>query len=81
MIFGTDRLYASRTWRPGPPRTPVWVTIGEPFSVAGTHGDRANTSLAEALREIGSATIAHFNLRSDDLPMTPQRRREAQSLA
>ena len=81
VIFGTDRLYASRTWRPGPPRAPVWVTIGEPLSVAGTHGDRANTSLAEALREIGSATIAHFNLRSDDLPMTPQRRREAQSLA
>jgi len=82
VIFGTDRLYASQTWRPGPPRTPVWVTIGEPFSIFGTHGDRGNTVLAEALREIGSATIAHFNLRPDDLPMTPQRRRQqARSVA
>ena len=82
VIFGTDRLYASRTWRPGPPRTPVWVAMGEPFSILGTHRDRGNSILAEALREIGSAAISHFNLCPDDLPMTPQRRRrpEAQSL-
>jgi 1-acyl-sn-glycerol-3-phosphate acyltransferase len=83
VIFGTDRLYASRTWRPGPPRTPVWVAIGGPVSILTTHADRGNSTLAEALREIGSAAIAHFNLRPDDLPMTPQRRRrpEAESFA
>jgi hypothetical protein len=39
--------------------------------------------LAEALREIGAAMIAHFSLGPDDLPATPQHRkgREAQSSA
>lgn len=81
VILGTDRLYATRTWRPGPPRTPVWVAIGEPLSLVGTHGDSANTRLAQALREIAAATIAQFNLGPEDLPMTPQQRRSAPTQA
>ena len=75
VIFGSDRLYASRSWRPGPPRTPVWVAVGEPLSVLGAHQDQANARLAETLREIGAAMIAHFTLGSDDLPTTPERRK------
>lgn len=75
VIFGSDRLYAARSWRPGPPRTPVWVAIGEPLSALGAHEDQANVRLAEALREIGAAMIAHFTLGPDDLPTTPQRRK------
>ena len=83
VIFGSDRLYATRSWRPVPPRTPVWVTIGVPLSVAGLRDDEANARLAEALREIGAAMIAHFALGPDDLPATPQHRkgREAQFFA
>ena len=83
VIFGSDRLYASRSWRPGPPRIPVWVAIGGPLSVSDNNDDQANARLAEALREIGAAMIAHFTLGPDDLPATPQRRkgREAQSSA
>lgn len=83
VIFGSDRLYASRTWRPGPPRTPVWVGIGAPFSVSGAKEDEANARLAEAMREVGAAMIAHFALGPDDLPATPQHRkgRDAQSSA
>lgn len=83
VILGSDRLYASRTWRPGPPRTPVWMAIGEPLSVLGAHKAQADARLAEALREIGAAMIAHFTLGPDDLPATPQRRkgREARSPA
>ena len=79
VIFGTDRLYATRTWRPGPPRTPVWVAIGDPLSIVGAQGDEANTRLAEALRGIATAAIAHFKLGPDDLPMPPQRRRRPET--
>jgi 1-acyl-sn-glycerol-3-phosphate acyltransferase len=83
VIFGSDRLYAPHSWRPFPPRTPVWLTIGAPLSVAGLRDDEANARLAEALRAIGAAMIAHFSLGPDDLPATPQHRkgREAQSSA
>lgn len=75
VIFGSDRLYATQCWRPVPPRTPVWLTIGAPLSVAGLHDDEANARLAEALREIGAAMTAHFSLGPDDLPATPQHRK------
>lgn len=83
VIFGSDRLYAPRSWRPGPPRTPVWLTIGAPLSVAGLGDDQANARLAETLRAIGAAMTAHFALGPDDLPATPQHRkgREAQAPA
>jgi hypothetical protein len=83
MIFGSDRLYDPHSWRPLPPRTPVWLTIGAPLSVAGLRDDEANARLAKALREIAAAMIAHFSLGPDDLPATPQHRkgREAQSSA
>ena len=83
VIFGSDRLYTLQSWRPGPPRTPVWLTIGAPLSVAGLRDDQANARLAEALREIGAAMTAHFALGPEDLPATPQHRkgREAQSSA
>lgn len=75
VILGTDRLYGKRSWRPGPPRTPVWVTIGAPFSVSGLKSDEADTCMAIAVRELFAATIAHFSLGPDDLPATPQRRK------
>ena len=83
VIFGSDRLYAPRSWRPLPPRTPVWLTIGAPLAVSGLRDTQANARLAEALREIGAAMIAHFALGPDDLPTTPQHRkgREAKSSA
>lgn len=83
VVLGTDRLYAKRSWRPGPPRTPVWVTIGAPISVSGMKSDEADARMASALRELGAAAIAHFSLGPDDLPTSPQRRkgRDAQGAA
>ena len=83
IVLGTDRLYAKRSWRPGPPRTPVWVTIGAPVFMSGMKSDDADLSMAGALRELSAAAIAHFSLRFDDLPTTPQRRkgRDAQAAA
>lgn len=75
IIFGSDRLYAARSWRPGPPRLSVWVAIGAPFSVAELNDENANTRLAESLRALGAAAIAHFLLEPDDLPATPQQRK------
>ena len=81
VILGTDRLYAKRSWRPGPPRTPVWVTIGASILVSGLKSDEADARMASALRELGEATVKHFCLGPDDLPSTPQRRkgRDAQA--
>jgi 1-acyl-sn-glycerol-3-phosphate acyltransferase len=83
VVLGTDRLYAKRSWWPGPPRTPVWVTIGAPISVSGMKSDEADARMAGALRELSAAAIAHFSLGPDDLPTTPQRRkgRDAQVTA
>jgi len=83
IIFGSDRLYSPRSWWPGPPRTRIWIGIGESFSVSDVTGPEANAHLVQALRKIGSATVAHFALLPDDLPTTPQRRKgkEAQSAA
>ena len=83
VVFGTDRLYAKRSWRPGPPRTPVWVTIGAPVVMSGMNNDNADLSVAGSLRKLSAAAIAHFSLGSDDLPTTPQRRkgRDAQAAA
>jgi 1-acyl-sn-glycerol-3-phosphate acyltransferase len=81
VIFGADRLYAPRSWWPGPPRTKIWIAIGAPFRVSGARGLEANARLVETLREIADTAIAHFGLEADDLPSTPQRRkgRDAQS--
>lgn len=81
LILGSDRLYAARSWRPGPPRTPIWVGIGAPFAVPDPN--LANAQLAGALRDLSAAMIAHFGLAPDDLPATPQHRkgRDAQSSA
>jgi len=75
VILGTDRLYAKHSWRPGPPRTPVWVTVGAPFSVLGLKSDEADTQLSRALQELAGAAVAHFSLGTDDWPATPQRRK------
>jgi 1-acyl-sn-glycerol-3-phosphate acyltransferase len=80
IIFGSDRLYALRSWWPGRRSTRIWIGIGKPFVVS-AKGEQANASLVEALREIGAKTSAHFRLSPDDLPQNPQRRkgREASS--
>jgi 1-acyl-sn-glycerol-3-phosphate acyltransferase len=75
VVLGTDRLYVKRNWRPGPPRTPVWVTVGAPFSIAGLKSDEADARMADNMRDLFAATIAHFSLGPDDLPTTPQRRK------
>jgi 1-acyl-sn-glycerol-3-phosphate acyltransferase len=75
IILGTDRLYAKRTWWPGPPRIPIWATIGPPFPVSDLDGEEADARMADALRELAVATIAHFDLGPDDLPATPQHRK------
>ncbi|MEO8438803.1 MAG: lysophospholipid acyltransferase family protein [Spartobacteria bacterium] len=75
LILGSDHLYAGRSWRPSPPRTPVWIAIGAPLSVAVLDDTAANIRLAEALRETGSALVAQFGLGPDDLPATPQVRK------
>jgi len=75
IILGTDRLYAKRSWWPGPPRVPIWATIGAPFAVSDLEGKEADTRMADALRELATATIAHFDLGPDDLPATPQHRK------
>jgi len=83
IILGTDRLYAKRSWWPGPPRIPIWAAIGGPFSVSGLEGQEADTRMVDALRELAVATIAHFDLGPDDLPVTPQHRkgRDKQAMA
>ena len=83
VVLGTDRLYATRSWRPGPPRTPVWVSVGAPFPVAGLNVAEADVRMAGAVGELYAAAIAHFSLCSDDLPATPQRRkgRDAEAVA
>jgi len=81
LIFGSDRLYAKRSWSPLPPRTPVWITIGSPFRVTGEDETAAIALLAAALRDLGARTIAHFNLQPNDLPATPQHRKGHDDLA
>ena len=80
IIFGSDRLYAVRSWRPLPPRTPVWVGIGKAISVSSEDENEANTCLADSLRELGKAVIEQFTLRPEDLPMTPKRRKGREKL-
>ena len=75
IILGTDRLYAKRTWWPGPPRIPIWATIGPPFPVSDLDGEEADARMADALRELAVTTIAHFDLGPDDLPATPEHRK------
>jgi len=75
IVFGTDRLYAKRSWWPGPPRVPIWLTIGAPFPVSDLDSGEADTRMADALRKLAAATIAHFELDPDDLPATPQHRK------
>ena len=75
IVFGTDRLYAKGSWLPGPPRIPIWVTIGAPFPVSDLNGEEADVRMGLALRELAAATIAHFDLGPDDLPATPQHRK------
>ncbi|MGH8094254.1 MAG: lysophospholipid acyltransferase family protein [Chthoniobacterales bacterium] len=75
VVLGTDRLYAKRSWRPGPPRTPVWVAIGAPLSVAGMNGDEAEALMTAGVRDLCAAAVAHFSLGPDDLPATPQHRK------
>ena len=75
ILFGSDRLYDAKRWRPWARRTPVWLAIGPPISVAGLSGEAADTKLVAAMRELGAQAVAHFGLEPDDLPMTPQRRK------
>jgi 1-acyl-sn-glycerol-3-phosphate acyltransferase len=83
VIFGSDRLYAPRSWWPGLSRTRIWIGVGQPLSLSAATGPLANARLVDALRELGAAVVAHFALQSDDLPTTPQRRKgkEARSAA
>jgi 1-acyl-sn-glycerol-3-phosphate acyltransferase len=74
MIFGSDRLYALRSWLPGPPRVPVWLAMGRAFYISEREQRTADTALAAAMRSLASETIAHFDLQTDDLPATPQYR-------
>ena len=75
VVFGTDRLYAPRSWRPGPPRTPVWIAIGAPFAVDALEKGAADAGMAGRLRKLYAEAIAQFDLGPDDLPTTPQRRK------
>jgi 1-acyl-sn-glycerol-3-phosphate acyltransferase len=75
MIFGADRLYATRSWRPGPPRAPVWMALGPPFPVANADETAANERLGQAMRDLGAAMVEHFHLAPEDLPATPQHRK------
>jgi 1-acyl-sn-glycerol-3-phosphate acyltransferase len=75
VIFGSDRLYAPRSWWPGPPRVKTWIGIGAPFEMSDANDSRADTRLLNAVRELGAATIAHFALQPDDLPASPARRK------
>ncbi len=75
VVLGTDRLYAKRSWRLAPPRTPVWIAIGAPFSVAGMKSDASIGRMTAAVRNLYAETIAHFSLGPDDLPATPQHRK------
>jgi 1-acyl-sn-glycerol-3-phosphate acyltransferase len=75
IVLGTDRLYAKRNWWPDPPRIPIWATIGAPLPVSHLDGEEADSRMADALRELAAATIAHFDLGPDDLPATPQHRK------
>ncbi|MBA2435222.1 MAG: 1-acyl-sn-glycerol-3-phosphate acyltransferase [Chthoniobacterales bacterium] len=81
LIFGSDRLYAARSWLPGPPRVPIWMAMGATLHISAGEEEEANERLAEALRALARATIAHFDLQPDDLPTTPQRRKGREALA
>ncbi len=81
LVLGSDRLYATRSWLPGPPRVPVWVAIGAPFSVAELDSDEADERLAMVLRELAATAGRHFALQPDDWPLTPQERRGQPSRA
>ena len=43
--------------------------------VSDLDGEEADTRMADALRKLAVATIAHFDLGPDDLPATPQHRK------
>jgi len=75
VIFGSDRLYARRSWSPLPPRVPVWIAIGPSLSVENEDDLVANENLATTLRALATQTIAHFKLGPEDLPAAPQHRK------
>ncbi len=81
LVLGTDRLYATRSWWPVPPRTPVWVAIGAAIFLKGEDESHANARMAGALRELGAAASAHFAFGPDDLPATPQSRKGREASA
>ena len=81
LIFGSDRLYAARSWRPGPPRVPVWMAMGETLRISAAEDEEADHAWPKrsvpSVRRQSRTSVC----KSDDLPATPQRRKGRDALA
>ena len=73
VILGTDRLYVKGNWRPGRGRVPVWIGFG-PAIEPHEWPDDSPDLYSERMRKLYTEMRAFFQLRSDDLPTTAQRR-------
>jgi 1-acyl-sn-glycerol-3-phosphate acyltransferase len=80
VIVGSDRLYSTRRWLPGPAgRTPVWIAFGDPIShCPGLEKSEARAQiefeLAVAFKSLYAELRQTFHLTSDDLPHPPRER-------
>jgi 1-acyl-sn-glycerol-3-phosphate acyltransferase len=80
VILGTDRFYSKKRWLPFR-RTSVWIAFGTPISASpklrkSQARKRIESELAAAFKNLYAELREKFRLTTDDLPKSPQERRE-----
>ncbi len=81
VILGTDKFYCKKQWLPFR-RTPVWIAFGTPISCfaelqKSQARERIESELATAFKNLYAELREKFCLAANDLPHSPQERREA----
>lgn len=80
VILGTDRFYSKKQWLPCR-RTPVWIAFGKPISCLAELQksqacERIDSELAAAFKNLYAELREKFCLTADDLPHSPQERKD-----
>lgn len=83
VILGTDRFYSKKQWLPFR-RTPVWIAFGKPISCfaelqKAQARERIDSELAAAFKKLYGELREIFHLTADDLPHSPQERKDKES--